>query len=279
MRFEIGPGGGLLILLAIAGLSGAVFMLGLVSGYQLGRVEEPPGGLASTYTVEPPPSASAGTSLAPGGEGLPPVPTAAPAVALRPSSASGPALGETGAPSRSPERATESASRPRGTISSPANSQRPQSARAALGPPPAAGEMSSASASGPRPSRAASAAPVAARAPQPERRAPATLRARAGAPSSVASRGAAPHPTHAEARRKPYTVWIGKRMDRAAAKQLYQRLVGLGFEAHLTPATVGSETWYRLSVGPYRTKAEAEAAERRLHEEYDRRFAAPAASD
>jgi cell division protein FtsN len=56
MRFEIRTGGALLILTGLAGLSGAVFALGMVAGYEMARQNQPdPAQLASVYPLPPPP--------------------------------------------------------------------------------------------------------------------------------------------------------------------------------------------------------------------------------
>lgn len=55
MRFEIRTGGAFLILVALIGLSGAVFALGLVAGYQMARTNQPD--VSQTSTTYPLPSA------------------------------------------------------------------------------------------------------------------------------------------------------------------------------------------------------------------------------
>ncbi len=58
MRFEIRAGGAFLILLGLVGLSGAVFALGLVAGYEMARQNQPDlNQISSTYPLpNPPPS-------------------------------------------------------------------------------------------------------------------------------------------------------------------------------------------------------------------------------
>lgn len=55
MRFEIKTGGAFLILISLIGLSGAVFALGLVAGYEMARQNQPD--LSQTSTTYPLPSA------------------------------------------------------------------------------------------------------------------------------------------------------------------------------------------------------------------------------
>ena len=56
MRFEIRAGGGFLILAGLVGLSGAVFVLGLVAGYEMARQNQPDlSQISSTYPLPNPP--------------------------------------------------------------------------------------------------------------------------------------------------------------------------------------------------------------------------------
>ncbi|MGZ6195831.1 MAG: hypothetical protein ACXWML_11455, partial [Candidatus Binataceae bacterium] len=61
MRFEIGPGGGFLVLIGLLGLSAAVFFLGMISGREMAQSEQGQSQLASVYPmpagapVAPPP--------------------------------------------------------------------------------------------------------------------------------------------------------------------------------------------------------------------------------
>ena len=56
MRFEIRAGGGVLILFGLIGLSGAVFALGLVAGYEMARQSQPDmSQISSTYPLPNPP--------------------------------------------------------------------------------------------------------------------------------------------------------------------------------------------------------------------------------
>jgi cell division septation protein DedD len=79
MRFEIRAGGGFLILAGLVGLSGAVFALGLVAGYEMARQTQPDvSQISSTYPLPNPP------------EKLPPVSEMSPAAAASASIASVP---------------------------------------------------------------------------------------------------------------------------------------------------------------------------------------------
>ena len=80
MRFEIRAGGGFLILLGLLGLSGAVFALGLIAGYEMARQNQPDlNQISSTYPLPSPPEKPA------------PVSEMSPAAAASPSVASEPA--------------------------------------------------------------------------------------------------------------------------------------------------------------------------------------------
>jgi len=95
MRFEIKKGGAFLILVALVGLSGAVFALGLVAGYQMAKQNQPD--LNQTSTTYPLPAAPTDESKpAPVAEMSPPPampnkPAAPPIAAMPPASHASPA--------------------------------------------------------------------------------------------------------------------------------------------------------------------------------------------
>ena len=88
MRFEIKAGGGFLILLGLVGLSGAVFALGLVAGYEMARQSQPDSSqISSTYPLPNPPEKPPPVSeMSPAAEASPAVASAplAPPVAMKP---------------------------------------------------------------------------------------------------------------------------------------------------------------------------------------------------
>ncbi len=119
MRFEIRAGGGFLILLGLVGLSGAVFALGLVAGYEMARQKQPDlNQISSTYPLPNPPPAE---------EKPAPVAEMSPAAVASPSLASAPA--PTAAPIKPPAPAV-------GEISPAVRTSHP--AVASLKPPPEA---------------------------------------------------------------------------------------------------------------------------------------------
>ena len=64
MRFEMRAGGLFAILLGLGFLSGAVFLLGLVAGYEMGRQQESSNQqYATVYPVPAPPAAAASASI------------------------------------------------------------------------------------------------------------------------------------------------------------------------------------------------------------------------
>jgi DedD protein len=95
MRFEIRAGGGVLILLGLVGLSGAVFALGLVAGYEMARQSQPDlSQISSTYPLPNPPEKPPPVSeMSPAAEASPAVASAPPAphVSMKPPA---PAIGE-----------------------------------------------------------------------------------------------------------------------------------------------------------------------------------------
>lgn len=97
MRFEIGTGGTFLILVGLLGLSGAVFALGLIAGYEMARQNQPDvSSLSSVYPVPSPPAAeetpaappaealAPGAATSPGGVAAAPRPALAPRAAMTP---------------------------------------------------------------------------------------------------------------------------------------------------------------------------------------------------
>jgi septal ring-binding cell division protein DamX len=67
----------------------------------------------------------------------------------------------------------------------------------------------------------------------------------------------------------PYSVQIDAVMDLAGAQKMAQKIRAKGFEPYLVRTQVQGKTWYRLRVGHYATPEEAEAAETKLHQEFN----------
>jgi cell division septation protein DedD len=80
MRFEIRTGGTIIILLGLIGLSGVVFGLGLIAGYEMGKQNQPDlNQISSTYPLPNPPEKPAPVS-----EMSPAIPAASSAMAEAP---------------------------------------------------------------------------------------------------------------------------------------------------------------------------------------------------
>jgi len=84
MRFEIKSGGMVAILLGVTGLSFAVFLFGLLSGYDVGRESQSSAAqVATAYPVEPPPGSAPAAS---------PAAAPSPAIATAPAPAAPPGM-------------------------------------------------------------------------------------------------------------------------------------------------------------------------------------------
>ena len=92
MRFEIRAGGAFLILIGLAGLSGVVFALGLVAGYQMAKQTSPDTSqVASLYPLPNPPPASEPSPAQAQAEPSPAIAPAPAQVAAKPAPKSAPA--------------------------------------------------------------------------------------------------------------------------------------------------------------------------------------------
>lgn len=271
MRFEIGPGGMFVVLLGLLGLSGAVFGLGLIAGHELAGPEQTTQPVATAYPLPAAPAEpeepSASTAPAPGVASNTESPTAPPAETTGEASAP---VAAAAAPPASPPAVT-TAKAPK----APAASTRKAAAQvASRGPrkPPVSEEdedLAPGSAVAPPPSSSSSEpagtedtgdeeeettsrpAPV-----QP----PAHKRLAAVNPSASSASSTAGH---------PYSIQIDAMMDYQGAQQMAQKLRAKGFQPYMVPTQLGGKTWYRLRVGHYATPADAQAAEAKLHQEFN----------
>lgn len=257
MRFEVKAGGIAAILFAMTLLSGAVFALGLLAGYDVGRQAQiDTAQLATSYPLQSPPSSAAPShqsAAEPDNPAMQSVSTSAsptartstPAIAA----SAGPAAlaGESTNPKRrpSPPRATQerqrlvsasipSATRPASTTDSPAADEN------------AAGPDSENPEAVDEPSEAASNTSL-----QAGRRA--------------VSRAVA-------VRRKAYNIQIEAAMDISGADKMMARLQKLGYTSHLLPTEIGGQRWYKVEVGPYATAEEASQAEAEMRHKYDQTY-------
>jgi cell division septation protein DedD len=277
MRFEIGPGGIFVILLGLAGLSAAVFGLGMVAGHELAGPEPGSQPVAAAYplpqtapapvpSVASPveatapaatvPSVPAGAVAAAPVTGsttsalnpLPPNPGAAPAaVALKPRTEAPVAQAAT---RRTVESRTAVAARTTRPAAEPAaESDEAPSTGASVAPPEA---------------RSASAEPAEPAIDEGERE------GAAPAPVQPAHRRlTAVNPPAPRAASGPYSVQIDAMMDWQGAQQMAQKIRAKGFQPYIVSTNVDGKTWYRLRVGHYATPEQAQDAETRLHQDFN----------
>jgi DedD protein len=244
MRFEIGPGGGFVILVGLLGLSAAVFFLGMISGREMAQSEQGQSQLASVY----------------------PMPAGAPAAAPP----------QVAAPAVSPPAPVAAASPGPSPHAAVASSQS-NTPRTAMPKPPVAHKPP------PRPTLASvplrhPSAPAADEADDSS----AAPDSSAGSDSSAASdeadtgadenRASTPPPSAAGTHRKGYNIVIDAAMDRAAAARMASRLLGLGYTSHIVPSQINGQTWYRVQVGPYPSSEDARAAQAQLRAAYTSRY-------
>jgi DedD protein len=277
MRFEIGPGGMLLILLGLAGLSAAVFGLGLVAGHEMAAPEPGSQPVVAAYPLPPSAPASAPSESAEASAPAPAAPNAATETAS-PSEAVGAA--STTAAANNPPAAPAAAS---------------VSHVKALAPAPVAGASALRKTAGSSTAVASRSPRTNAAATEPDEdlstgAAVAPPSGSASAPAETADTGtdegdeeapapapaAPPHrklaavtPPAPRSSSGPYSVQIDAMMDRAGAQQMAQKIRAKGFEPFIVPTMVDGKTWYRLRVGHYATPEQAQAAESRLHQEFN----------
>jgi septal ring-binding cell division protein DamX len=67
----------------------------------------------------------------------------------------------------------------------------------------------------------------------------------------------------------PYSVQIDAVMDLHGAQEMARKIKAKGFQPYVVRTDVDGKTWYRLRVGHYATPEDAQAAESRLHQEFN----------
>lgn len=246
MRFEIRSGGIAAIVFAIAALSGTVFMLGLLAGYDVGRESQSSQAqVATDYPVETPPESAAA-----------PV-ASAPAIAAP----SAPAVAEAGAAPETPPTIAKIA-KPRYAKAPARTATATSSTGGAIADetPPRAGAMTiPPSAAAPRGSAASSADYNSA--DDAEAPPPTVPTHRASVPAIASARP----PVH----RRPYNIQIQAVMDRNGAEVMVVRLQNLGYTPHIVSTQLSGQTWYKVEVGPYATQQAAAAAQQQLRAKYN----------
>ncbi len=258
MRFEVKGGGIAAILFAVTILSGAVFVLGLLAGYDVGRQAQLDAAqLATSYPLQQPPVSGAKAA-----EPAASPPVANPPVESAGSATAAPALANNrAAPTDNRTLAAEGA-RPKRRPSQPAAAPaRQRLASATI--PPAAPPRSVAT---PPPSAydSTGAVPESETPGEPENEGvPQT----ANTPNSEFGRRVAS--TAPPSRRKPYNIQIQAAMDISGADAMMARLQKLGYPSHLVPTEIAGQRWYKVEVGPYATAEDAANAEAELRQKYD----------
>jgi septal ring-binding cell division protein DamX len=257
MRFEVKSGGIVAIVFALTLLSGAVFVLGLLAGYDVGRQAQiDTAQLATSYPLQSPPSPSA-TSNQPSAEqtsppmqsesasGSPARTASAPVTAASAGNLSSGGAASANQPPKPPQPAQKQA-RPRLASAAP-----PSSTRSSAGDDSATDEDSGVTES-----------------ENPEAvEAPSEASTNSG-PEEGGKVASAAAPVH----RKPYNIQIQAVMDISGADQMMERLQRLGYTSHLVPTEIAGQRWYKVEVGPYATPQEASNAEAQLRERYDETY-------
>jgi septal ring-binding cell division protein DamX len=237
MRFEIGPGGGIVILVGLLGLSAGVFFLGMVSGREMAQSEVSQSQLATAFpmpavpTVAPSPAAVAAATPA----ALAPPEPAARAALTSAGSVTKPAPEHAAATERAaqPKRVIASAPPPRHAVpASTAETGEPVAGSSAPSTQPSAGQES---VSAPPP-------------PQEHNR------------------------SYSAAHRRGYNIVIDAAMDRQGANRMAARLLALGFTPSIVPTTINGQMWYKVQVGPYPSEDDARAAQVQLRAAYTARY-------
>jgi cell division protein FtsN len=257
MRFEVKGGGMTAILLGIVMLSGAVFVLGLLAGYDVGRQAQIDAAqFATSYPLQvPSPSGAASPEGSTAEPGNPPLQSATSTSA---SPRTGPNEPATGAATANQSLAGNSGPGRRAsqTVPSPARARlasasTPSTQPAFKGSRPVDEDSASAD-SGDSDTGDSSAA---------SDEAP-------GNATSPLSPGVAAQPVH----RKPYNIQIQAAMDITGADNMMARLQKLGYASHLVPTEIAGQRWYKIEVGPYATAEEASSAEAELRQKYDQTY-------
>lgn len=243
MRFEIGPGGGFVILVGLLGLSAAVFFLGMISGREIAQSEQGQSQLASVYPMP---------------AGAPP---ATPAQAAAPATAPA-APSAAAAPAKPPAQAASASSSENSSENTPPAAEPKPQARHKTPPRPtlASVPLTHPSAPAAEESDTGSSAPSDSSASSDD--------ADTGSGEGTASAPARRAGTHG----KGYNIVIDAAMDRGAANRMAARLLGLGYTSRIIPTQINGQTWYRVQVGPYPSADDARAAQTQLRAAYTARY-------
>ena len=240
MRFEIRTGGAFAILIGLGLLSGSVFLLGLVAGYEMGRQQEGNHQFASVYPLPPAPAAASSPATGTGtGTGIEAAPAPAAPIAEPPPLAAVPT------PEVAPAPAVAA-------VPAPVATAPVATAAPAIAAPGASAAIASAPVEPARP-------PI----------------ARSSTTEGSAAHGEPEISSPVSQHHRGYSIQIEAVMDKSGADGMVAKLRHLGYEGYLVETLIGGETWYRVRIGPFPTEAEAQSAEQKLHADYTGAVAAP----
>lgn len=249
MRFEVKTGGIAAILFAITVLSGAVFALGLLAGYDVGRQAQIDSAqLATSYPLQAPPASAAPSSQA----SAPPVNEA-----MSDSGSASPVIGTKASAESSGNATGESNAR----LSTPHAT--PGRQRLASGSEPGAHQNGSAAHFDATDENNA--------ALDPDNSEAVDEGSRTATNTDVESEPR-PAPKAPAGHHKGYNIQIEAAMDISGADRMMARLQKLGYSSHLVPTEIDGQRWYKVEVGPYATSEEASDAETEMRQRYDRTY-------
>lgn len=272
MRFDIGPGGAFVILAGLAGLSGAVFALGLIAGNELQLPHQDSATQAEVKVVAvPPPAPPAAAAATPGVVAVSSEPDNG-APAIPPPSEE---LGKNVEKADNGEDAAAIPPPPAMPPPLPAPEPDTESAPDTLAPPKAPVKVSNVSTA--KSDKKHRTLADAIREIQARTRADANSanasanadddsaddEAPASRPAMVASTPGAPAV-------KPgrYSVQVDAVMDKQGAAEMVDKLRRRGYQPYIVEANIAGQTWYRVRIGRYATEADAQAAEAKLRQQF-----------
>ncbi|MGH7932199.1 MAG: SPOR domain-containing protein [Candidatus Binataceae bacterium] len=256
MRFEIRSGGGVAILAGLLLLSGAVFVLGLLAGYDVGRESQANlAQVATAYPVAPPPATESSpvSAVLASPAAIPASPAPETASRVPP-----PAVAQATPSARHSQRTVASVSTPAAAALARSRHQRVSAAEFPPSAPATARQPTENNSENNEQGGGEAADET-----------PAAESSEAGEAAPVpASRTASAQPVAVAPRRKPYNIQIEAAMDINGADAMMRRLQRLGYQPHLVPTRIDGQTWFEVEVGPYATAQEAQEAQAQLRQKY-----------
>ena len=249
MRFEVRAGGIAAILFALTVLSGVVFALGLLAGYDVGRQAQIDSAqLATSYPLQPPASPAAPASQ----------PSAQPInEASQSGSTSASLITGSNPPARSANVAGESDGRTLTSRASPERQRLVSASGSRANQPTSTANSAAADENGSAPESDSS---------QPLEETPeAAGNNERQDENRVAAKAPAVH-------HRGYNIQIEAAMDISGADRMMARLQRLGYTSHLVPTEIDGQRWYKVEVGPYATAEQASDAEAEMRQKYDQTY-------